>query len=90
MDGPKESHLKVFDCISYIHIPFQKRHKLDDNGVKCIFVSYSAETSGYQFYNPMTNKLIINHDNIFDKKSAWKWIDEEGHLNYSKNVMNYF
>ena len=35
------NHLKIFDCPIYIHIPKEKRTKLDPSGNKGIFVGYS-------------------------------------------------
>ena len=75
---PKVSHFKVFGCISYVHIPSQKRHKLDDNSVKCVFLGYSVETKGYQFHDPITNKFIVSRDVIFDEMSAWSLNNEAG------------
>ena len=37
---PEVSHLRIFGCIAYAHIPDQKRKKLDDKGEKCIFIGY--------------------------------------------------
>ncbi|KAK4422793.1 Retrovirus-related Pol polyprotein from transposon TNT 1-94 [Sesamum alatum] len=70
---PKVTHLKVFGCVAHVLIPSQKRSKLDENSVKCIFVGYSFETKGYRFYNPETNKLLISCDVVFDDKSSWEW-----------------
>ena len=49
---PNVSHLKIFGSIAYAHVPCEKRHKLDDKSLKCIFVRYSEETKGYRLYNP--------------------------------------
>ena len=35
------SHLKVFGCAAYSHVPDELRRKLDKKGQKCIFVGYS-------------------------------------------------
>ena len=35
---PEVSHLKIFGCPVYIHIPKEKRTKLDPSGKKGIFV----------------------------------------------------
>ena len=35
---PEVSHLRIFDCPVYIHIPKEKRTKLDPSGKKGIFV----------------------------------------------------
>ena len=37
------SHLKVFGCIAYVHIPYELRNKLNPKAEKCIFVGYSIE-----------------------------------------------
>lgn len=74
----KVTHFKVFGCISYVHVPFQQRHKLDENSVKCIFVGNSDETKGYRFYEPITKKLIVSRDVVFDEKSKWNWDETQG------------
>ena len=48
---PDVSHLRVFGCVAYAHIPDQRRKKLDDKSVKCIFIKYSDPTNGYKLYN---------------------------------------
>ena len=35
------SHFKVFGCIAYVHIPDEKRTKMDPKAKKCIFIGYS-------------------------------------------------
>ena len=37
---PEVIHLKIFGCPVYIHIPKEKRTKLDPSGKKGIFVGY--------------------------------------------------
>jgi hypothetical protein len=39
---PNVSHLKVFGCIAYVHVPDEKRSKLDPKVEKCIFIGYSS------------------------------------------------
>ncbi|GMJ02182.1 hypothetical protein HRI_003887400 [Hibiscus trionum] len=70
---PKVTHFKIFGSVVHVLIPSQKRSKLDDNSVKCIFVGYSLQTKGYRFYNPETKKLLISRDVVFDEKSSWTW-----------------
>ena len=47
---PEFGHLKVFGCNSYVHVPEQKRNKLDKMAIKCIFVSYSQKIQILQPY----------------------------------------
>ena len=40
---PDISHLKVFGCIAYVHIPNERRTNLDPKAEKCIFIGYSLQ-----------------------------------------------
>eukprot|EP00253_Pinus_taeda_P025810 PITA_25810 len=54
------THMKVFGCVAYAHIPDQLRKKLDSKGEKCIFIGYSEESKAYRFYNPSNKKVIVS------------------------------
>ena len=49
---PEVSHLGTFSCLVYIHIPKEKRTKLDPSGRKGIFVGYSKISKAYRIYFP--------------------------------------
>ena len=40
---PNLRHLRVFGSIAYVHVPKEKRRKLDVKVEKCILVGYSDE-----------------------------------------------
>ena len=61
-------HFKIFGCTACVRIPNQKRTKLDNKGEKCIFLGVSDQSKAYKFYNPITKKIVINRDVIFDEK----------------------
>ena len=44
---PKVGHLKIFGCPVYIHIPKEKRTKLDPSGKKRIFVGYCEVSKSF-------------------------------------------
>ncbi|KAF8365039.1 hypothetical protein HHK36_032960 [Tetracentron sinense] len=74
---PSVSHLKIFGCIAYAQVPKAKRKKLDDRGEKCIFIGYSEESKAYKLYNPLTNKVVVSRDVIFNEEESWNWDKEE-------------
>ncbi len=41
------SHFRVFVCITYVHVPDEKKSKLDPKVEKCIFIGYFLEQKGY-------------------------------------------
>ena len=56
---PNLRHLRVFGSIAYVHVPDEKRRKLDPKSEKCILVDYSHEQKGYKCYNPIPNKFEL-------------------------------
>jgi hypothetical protein len=62
---PDVSHLKMFSCIAYVHVPDEKRSKLDPKAKKCIFIGYSLEQKGYRCFNPSTRKLQVIRNVVF-------------------------
>jgi transposase InsO family protein len=49
---PNVEHLRIFGCPVYIHIPKDKRNKLEPSGKKGIFVGYSESSKAYRIYIP--------------------------------------
>ncbi|GKU93099.1 hypothetical protein SLEP1_g6727 [Rubroshorea leprosula] len=41
------------------------------------FKVFSDETKGYRFYDPITKKLLISRDVIFDEKNSWNWNEKK-------------
>ena len=65
------SHLRIFSCPLYIHIPKEKRTKLDPSRKKGIFVGYSKILKAYIVYFPGLNKIDISRDVTFDEDLAY-------------------
>ena len=45
------SHLKVFGCKTFLHVPREQRSKLDDKTIPCIFVGYRDEKFKYKLWD---------------------------------------
>ncbi len=69
--NPDVSHLRVFGCIAYVHVPDEKRLKLDPKAGKCIFIGYSLEQKGYRCFNLSTRKLQVSRDVVFYEMVSW-------------------
>ena len=64
---PIVTHLKVFGCVAYAHIPDMKRQKMDKKAEKLRFIGYSTRSKGYRLFNEMTRKVIVRWDVIFNE-----------------------
>jgi len=74
---PSVTHLRVFGCVAYAKIADARRTKLDDKSEKCIFVGYGDRRMGYKLYNPITKKIIMSRDVIFEEDKTWQWNDDQ-------------
>ena len=57
---PSLSHLRVFGCNVYVHVPKDKRSKLDNKYEKCIFIGYKDGLKCYKLWNLETRKVVYN------------------------------
>ena len=81
-EKPEVSHLKIFGCLVYLHVPKEKRSKLDPSGKKGIFVGYSEKSKAYRIYIPWFYQIEISRDVTFDEdatftKSIKIFVDED-------------
>jgi hypothetical protein len=72
---PLVEYFRVFSCIGHVHIPDVKRIKLDSRSSKCVLLGVSEETKGYKMYNPITKKVMISRDVIFEENKIWNWTE---------------
>ena len=68
----KFSHLKVFGYVSYVHIDFDARSKLDAKSKICFFIGYGDEKFGYRFWNEQNRKIIKSKNVIFNEQVMYK------------------
>jgi hypothetical protein len=69
---PEVSHLKIFGCPVFIHIPKEKRNKLEPSGKKGIFVGYCEVSKAFRIYIPGHHHIEISRDVTFDEYAALK------------------
>ena len=66
------SHLKVFGFLVYVHIPKEKRPKLDPSEKKGIFVGYCEVSKAFRIYIPRFHHMDISRDVTLDEEVALK------------------
>ena len=47
---PEVGHLQIFGCPIYIHVPKEKRIKLEPSGKEGTFVGYNGSSKAYKIY----------------------------------------
>ena len=64
---PNVSHLRIFGCNAYAHIPKNERSKLDPKGFKCKFVWYSETQKAFRLWDLSSGKIKISRDVMFNE-----------------------
>ena len=62
---PSLTHLKLFGCEAYAHVPKENKSTLDKNVEKCIFIGYKDGLKGYNIWDPETKKVVYSRDLVF-------------------------
>jgi hypothetical protein len=58
--NPSLKHLKVFGCHAFVHVPKEKRRKLDKKAIKCIFIGYKEGMKGYKLWDPASRRKMYS------------------------------
>ena len=70
---PNVAHFRIFGCVTYVHVPNEKRIKLEDKSYKCVFLGVSEESKAYRLYDPESKKIVTSRDVIFAEEETWNW-----------------
>jgi hypothetical protein len=66
------SHLKIFGCPIFVHIPKERRTKLDPSRKKGIFVGYYESSKAFIIYISGYHHIEIKRDVTFDEDETLK------------------
>src|ERR1035438_2614856 len=61
-------HLKVYRCTAFEHIPDTLRTKSQPKTKKLIFVGYATKEKAYRLWDPISDKVSISRDVVFNKE----------------------
>ena len=64
---PNLSHLRMFGCTAYMHIPHDERAKFSPKARKCIFVGYCVYQKGFRLWDPVQRKFFVSRNVIFNE-----------------------
>jgi len=65
-------HLRIFGCFVYIHVPKEKKTKMEPLGKKGGFVGYSENSKAYRIYVLGQRQIEVRSDVTFHEEVAFK------------------
>jgi hypothetical protein len=68
---PNVGNLRIFGCHVYIHVPKEKRTKMEPSGKKGVFVGYSENSKAYRIYVLIQREIEVSIDVAFHEEAAF-------------------
>jgi hypothetical protein len=69
---PDVEHIRMFGCLTFSHVPSDKRTKLDPATKQGILVGYSELSKAYRIYIPPLRKVVVSRDVRFEEDRAFQ------------------
>jgi hypothetical protein len=69
---PDVEHIMIFGCLTYSHVPSEKRTKLDPTSQQCILVGYLEVSKAYCIYIPSQRREVVSRDVRFEEGRAFR------------------
>ena len=84
---PNINNFKIFGCRALVMVPKEKRKKLDEKAIECIYLRTADDAKAYRLFNMNTREVIISRDveffenatvNINEMKKNDLYVDLKG------------
>lgn len=66
---PSIKHFMMFGAKCFVHVPTEKRRKLDATGMAGSLMGYDDSSKAYRIYMPSTGKVVVSRDVRFVRKN---------------------
>ena len=70
---PLIDHFRVFGCITHVHVPEERRTKLDNRSITCVLLGVSKESKGYRLFDLVAKRVVVSRNVIFEEEKQWDW-----------------
>jgi hypothetical protein len=74
---PGVQYLCTFGCVAHVKHTAPNPKKLDDRSRPMVFIRYEPGSKAYRAYDPVTKKVHLSWDVVFDEHASWDWALEE-------------
>ncbi len=74
---PAVGFLRTFGCVAHVKVTTPHPKKLDACSWKGIFVGYEPGSKAYRVFDPVSTRVRVTRDVVFDESAQWDWTTEE-------------
>lgn len=74
-ERPAVHYFRTFGSVAHVKNNRPKLKKFDDRSTPAIFIGYEGGSKAYRCYDPVSKKVLISRDVVFDEAAQWCWED---------------
>jgi hypothetical protein len=67
----------TFGCVAHVKQGNKRLDKLEDQSTMMVFIGYEPGSKAWRFYNPVTRRVQVSRDAVFEDDHAWSWNEDE-------------
>jgi hypothetical protein len=65
-------NFRIFGCLTYSHVPYEKRTNLEPTTENEIFVGYSETSNAFRICISSLRKIVVRRDVIFEEDKSFR------------------
>ena len=70
---PSIEHFRIFGCVGHVRDTKPHLSKLADRSKQMVFIGYDMNTKGYRMFDPVTRRVLVSRDVVFEEEKKWEW-----------------
>jgi hypothetical protein len=74
---PSVQFFCTFGCVAHIKQGNKQLSKLEDRSIPVVFIGYEPGSKAWRFYDPVTRKVHVSRDDVFEEDRTWNWEQAE-------------
>jgi hypothetical protein len=74
---PSVDYFRTFGCVAHVKQENKRLGKLEDRSTMMVFIGYEPGSKAWRFYNPVTRRVHVSRDVVFEEDRAWSWNEDE-------------
>jgi transposase InsO family protein len=74
---PSVDYFRTFGYVAHVKQRNKRLGKLEDRSTMMVFIGYEPGSKAWRFYNPVTRRVHVSCDAVFEEDRAWSWNEDE-------------
>jgi hypothetical protein len=74
---PSVHFVRTFGYVAHFKRGNKQLNKLEDRSMLVVFIGYEPGSKAWRFYNPVTRRVHVSRDAVFEDDIPWSWDQAE-------------